>query len=244
MSKDHDEPDVAAASADLAAVLESAARLQELVPDAVLVGGSAAALYAGHRDSYDHGHVVADLRERFDVILEAIESEGDWATNRVVPGKLILGSLGDIEAGVRQMIRRRPLETIEIEMAGSRHLRVPTAEETLRIKAFLIVRRNQTRDFLDTAALGTSYGLEKSASVLARIDYFYGDQHVDSSPEAAGVAAQLVRQLSDPRPADPSVTRELDSYRNLTGDLTSWKRVRAVCATLADAIFDAWGETP
>jgi hypothetical protein len=37
----------AEAGPDLRAVLNSAARLQELVPDAVLVGGSAAALYAG-----------------------------------------------------------------------------------------------------------------------------------------------------------------------------------------------------
>ncbi|MGW6426478.1 hypothetical protein ACWF82_27715 [Nocardia sp. NPDC055053] len=50
-------------SDELVAVLESAARLQVLVPDAVLVGGSAAALYAGHRDSYDHDHVLRDLRD-------------------------------------------------------------------------------------------------------------------------------------------------------------------------------------
>jgi hypothetical protein len=60
--------------------------------DAVLVGGSAAAMYAAHRDSYDHDHVVGDLRERFDPVLEALESEGDWVTNRVRPGKLILGT--------------------------------------------------------------------------------------------------------------------------------------------------------
>jgi hypothetical protein len=238
-----EEPDVTTAGDDLTAVLESAARLQELVPDAVLVGGSAAALYAGHRDSFDHDHVVADLRDRFDLVLEAIESEGDWVTNRVVPGKLILGRLGEIEAGVRQMIRRRPLETVDIEVA-SRRLRVPTAEETLRIKAFLIVRRNQTRDYLDTAALAGRYDLERSAQVLARIDDYYGDQHFEASPddEGAGVAAQLVRQLSDPRPTDPSVTRELDSYRNLSGEWTSWKYVRGVCASLADAILEAEGE--
>ena len=34
------------ASPELLAVLESASRLQQMVPDAVLVGGSAAALYA------------------------------------------------------------------------------------------------------------------------------------------------------------------------------------------------------
>src|SRR5690625_7542822 len=76
---------------------EAAARLQELVPDTTLVGGSAAALYAGHRTSFDHDHVLADLRERFDVVLEALEREEEWVTNRVRPGKVILGELGDIE---------------------------------------------------------------------------------------------------------------------------------------------------
>ncbi len=237
-------PDIEAASDDLTAVIRSAVRLQELVPEAVLVGGSAAALYAGHRDSFDHDHVVADLRERFDLVLEAIESEGEWVTNRVVPGKLILGRLGDIEAGVRQMIRRRPLETIDIEIPGAGRLRVPTAEETLRIKAFLIVRRNQTRDYLDTAALSSRYGLDPSARVLADIDSYYGDQHLQASPgeQRLGVASQLSRQLADPRPADPSVTGELDSYRNLTGEWTSWRHVREVCAELADAILGIEGE--
>ena len=51
-------------SPTLRRVLESAARLQEVVPEAVLVGGSAAALHAGHRDSFDHDHVLADLVDR------------------------------------------------------------------------------------------------------------------------------------------------------------------------------------
>src|ERR1700689_3556179 len=157
------EHSLAGASPDLLAVLESASRLQTMVPGAVLVGGSAAALYAGHRDSYDHDHVLADLRDRFDVVLGALESEGEWATNRVVPGKIILGQLGDVEAGVRQMIRTRPLETAQITLLSGRTLTVPTAEETLRIKGFLIVRRNQTRDYLDVAALSGRYGLDKAA---------------------------------------------------------------------------------
>src|SRR3990170_5620784 len=134
-------------------VLESAARLQEVVPDAVLVGGSAAAWYAHHRDSVDHDHVLADLRDRFDLVLEALERTDGWVTNRVAPGKIILGELGDIEAGVRQMIRTLPLEVAEVELPTGRRLRVPTFDEILRVKAFLIVRRNQTRDFLDVAAL-------------------------------------------------------------------------------------------
>lgn len=88
-------------------------------------------------------------------------------TNRVVPGKTILGALGDIEAGVRQLIRGRPRETAEIVLPGGRPLRVPTAAETLRVKAFLIVGGNQTRDYLDVAALSSQYGIDRYATVAA-----------------------------------------------------------------------------
>ena len=206
-----------------------------MVPDAVLVGGSAAALYAGHRDSYDHDHVLADLRERFDVVLEALESEGEWVTNRLVPGKVILGQLGDIEAGVRQMIRTRPLEIARITLPSGRVLTIPTAAETLRIKGFLIVRRNQTRDYLDVAALADRYGLHEAAGVLARIDDYYMDQH----GEGRGVAAQLARQLADPRPKDASVTRQLDAYRNLAPRWTDWAEVRSVSQELAAEMLEA-----
>jgi hypothetical protein len=225
---------LAAASPELLAVLESAARLQELVPDAVLVGGSAAALYAGHRDSYDHDHVPADLGDRFDMVLEALESEGEWVTNRVQPGKVILGRLGDIEAGVRQMTRARPLETAQVSLSSGRTLRAPTAEETLRIKGFLIVRRNQTRDYLDVVALADRYGARPAAAVLATIDEYYADQH----GEGRGVAAQLARQLADPRPKDASVTRQLSTYRNLAPRWTDWNEVRAVCLDLAAAMLE------
>ena len=226
---------LAEASPELLAVLESASRLQQVVPDAVLVGGSAAALYAGHRDSHDHDHVPADLRDRFDVVLEALESEGEWVTNRVVPGKIILGRLGDIEAGVRQMIRTRPLETMQVTLPSGRALTVPTAAEALRIKGFLIVRRNQTRDYLDVAALADRYGLPAAAGVLARIDNYYADQHGGGR----GVAAQITRQFADPRPRDSSVTRQLDAYRNLSSRWTEWGEVRSVCGQLAAEMLEA-----
>ena len=68
-------------SSMLARVLASAARLQEVVPDAVLVGGSAAAYYAAHRESFDHDHVLEDLVERYDEVLEAVEATDGWATS-------------------------------------------------------------------------------------------------------------------------------------------------------------------
>ena len=51
-----------AAHSEMDAILKAAARLQELVPDAVLVGGTAAAHYAGHRISLDDDHVVDLLK--------------------------------------------------------------------------------------------------------------------------------------------------------------------------------------
>jgi len=61
------------------AVLAAAARLQTLVPDAVLVGGTAAAYHARHRVSFDDDHVVAELRTRFDEVLTALEETDGWA---------------------------------------------------------------------------------------------------------------------------------------------------------------------
>ena len=161
---------------ELVRVLESAARLQEVVPDAILVGGSAAALWANHRFSHDHDHVLQDLSDRFDAVLEAIEATDGWVTNRVTPGKIILGELGDIESGVRQLLRKRPLEVAEVELPSGQVLRVPTPDETLRIKGYLIVRRNQVRDYLDVAALSDRYGIAHAADVLRHIDAYYSDQ--------------------------------------------------------------------
>jgi hypothetical protein len=213
-------------------VLEKAAQLQELVPGAVLVGGSAAALYAHHRQSFDHDHVVADLVERFDTILENLEALGDWSMTRAQPGKIILGELGGIETGVRQLLRSRALETAEVEVRGKR-LVVPTMAEILRVKAWLALSRNQTRDYLDIAALAEQIGLDEAADVLARMDDYYAD--LNRQPET--VATQLVRQLSDPRPRDPEVTKQLASYKALDPHWHNWSTVEAVLADVAERMI-------
>jgi hypothetical protein len=50
-------------------ILTAAAHLQELLPNAVLVGGTATAIHADHRVSSDAGHVLVDLTSRFDEVL-------------------------------------------------------------------------------------------------------------------------------------------------------------------------------
>jgi Nucleotidyl transferase AbiEii toxin, Type IV TA system len=222
------EPD-ASALPEMLPVWDSAARLQQLVPDAVLVGGSAATLYAAHRVSVDHDRVLGDLASRFDMVLGALQREQDWVTNRVTPGKIILGQLGGIEVGIRQLIRRLPLEVQEVTLPNGATLRVPTAAETLHIKAFLIVKRNQVRDFVDVAALVDRYGEGPSAFELAHIDQYYADPERSSD----AVASQLVRQLGDPQPKDRSLTNRLDIYRQLSPRWRDWTAVVEVCSGVA-----------
>jgi len=222
-------PEIEGRDPQFVALMESAAHLQRLVPDAVMVGGAAAILYADHRESRDHDHVVADLADCFEMVLEAVEEDEGWATNRVTPGKVILGNLDGIEAGVRQMIRKTPLEVATVSVPSGGEVTVPTIEEALRIKAFLVVRRNQTRDYLDLAALADRLGVEKASSVLVGIDEYYADQ----AGEGDGIASQLVRQLSDPKPADASVIDQLDSYRRLRKRWSEWDEVTGVLGGVA-----------
>jgi hypothetical protein len=116
-----------------------------------------------------------------------------------------------------------------VEVAGG-CLVVPTEAEILRIKAWLALTRNQTREYLDIAALADSIGLDEAAAVLGSIDEYYAD--LNRRPEA--VASQVARQLADPQPRDPAVTRQLDAYRGLTSRWRDWETVTAVLGDLAE----------
>jgi hypothetical protein len=212
-------------------VLRSAARLQEAVPDAVLVGGAAAALHAGHRDSFDHDHVLPDLAERYEKVLDAVEATDGWATSvrASKPPFTIMGSLGGVEARLRQMRRSRPLETVEVEVEAGVSVIVPTAAEALRVKAYLVVQRDVVRDYLDVVALSEHLGLDRSVEVLSGIDSYY----VDRSEQPGSVLTSLVAALADPSPRDPEVIPELHRYKRLDPRWHSWDGVVGVCRELA-----------
>jgi len=211
-------------------VLSSAAQLQRILPDAVLVGGTAAATYAGHRFSQDADHVLTDLRLRFDQVLADLESVAGWKTARIRPPVQILGSLDGIETGVRQLIRDEPLDTTEIERFGQR-LTVPTLPEMLRIKAVLILKRNATRDYLDFAALADHMGNDDIIQALRRFDTLY------PQPNGESALQQLQIQLASPLPYDLRDVN-LSMYKHLAPKWHDWSAVQSVCAACATLIFD------
>lgn len=218
------------------AVFAAAARLQEL-PDAVLVGGTAAVHHAGHRVSLDHDHVVADLRGRFDEVLAAPEETRGWITARVQRPVLILGKLEGVETGVRNLIRRTPME-VEMVVVGNRRLRVPTLVEITRIKACLCLLRNATRDYLDFVALADRLGAGEAAAVVAGMDRYYADQ---LGAGGRRVAAQVARQLAEPRPDDLGEI-DLLSYRGLDRRWRDWQAVVGGCRRVAVRVLDSLAE--
>ena len=218
-------------------VLAQAARLQKLVPDAILVGGSAAFLYAGHRHSFDHDHIITDLEERFDLILESLEREGDWVTNRVVYGKIILGELGGIEAGIRQLIRKKALEFQTLKI-GELSLNVPTIDEITRIKAFLIIKRNQMRDYLDFAALSDKIGILASSQIIEKLDEYYTDDTSELSVNGKPALSQLLRQLCNPQPKDYGSIEQLSDYKGVAGKWKDWDFIVEVCKSVAKEVME------
>jgi hypothetical protein len=206
-------------------------------PDAVLIGGTVAALYAGHRVSLDADFVLTDLRERFEQLLSALESDPDWVTARLKPPVLILGHFKGVETGLRQLRRSGPLETTEISVRGQR-LRVPTLSEILRIKGWLAVSRNATRDYLDLAALSVRAGLPAAAQALAELDRCYRDVYRVDAQRDVSVALQLARQLAEPTPYDLDQT-DLPSYKRLEPRWHDWAAVCGQLRELAVALTEA-----
>ena len=209
-------------------LLAHAALLQTRVPGAVLVGGSAAALHAGHRISFDHDHVLADLMENYEQASAALESIVGWRTHRRVKGKLLLGNVEGIDAGLRNLRRSTPLETTTFTLKDGRKITLPTIEEMLRIKSFLAVERNATRDYLDVAALSHKLGLQRSAKALA----FMNDIYNEFAGEGGDMLSTLVVRLSNPEPYDLTEV-DLGEYKGIVPPWQDWRTVQGQCRALA-----------
>jgi len=194
-------------------LLAAERHLQALVPGAVLVGGTAAALHAGHRVSLDGDHVLTDLRERFDAVLTELEEVAGWRTARVRRPVLILGSLEGVLTGIRQLRRTRPLETEEID-----GLRVPTLAEMARVKAWLLATRLTVRDYLDTVVLFERLGEVGVRDALRSLDELY------PQPSGTSVLAEVAERLGAAEPLDLAEI-DLASYRGLRAPWNHWAHV-------------------
>ncbi|MBN1945988.1 MAG: hypothetical protein JW797_09950 [Bradymonadales bacterium] len=194
-------------------LLAAEIHLQRLLPDAVLVGGTAAALHTGHRVSYDGDHVLEDLRHRYDEVLAMLEAVAGWQTERVKRPVMILGRLDGIATGIRQLRRTRPLETEVIQ-----GLRVPTLAEMARIKAWLLATRYTVRDYLDVVVLFQRLGDAGTCAAMESMDELYAQR------SGASVLVEVAERLGQASPTDaPEV--DLATYRGLQPPWNEWAHV-------------------
>ena len=196
------------------------------------MGGTAAALHARHRYSVDHDHVIKDLQKNYDKAFAALESIAGWRTARRMRGTMVLGEAEGIAAGLRNQKRAAPLETIEVEVAPGQALRVPTIGEMLRVKSFLVVERNATRDYLDSAALSHHLGMKKSVAALERMNELYGE----FAGEGGDMLTSLVTRLAAPDPYDLTDV-DLTEYKGIIAPWDDWRAVEAQCGKVAVAIL-------
>jgi heme transporter len=244
---------LAASGIDIRMVVKSAAKLKTMAPHAITVAdplafsgclpskgsiecikggdaprqGRAVATIIGHTNGHANGHAamngktmkirrgprpvhpVTMWRGRLSVALDALETEADTESPPVE--------------------RSSPMETTNVQLPTGDRLQIPTGAETLRLKSYLIMCRNSTKDFAEFAHLVESLETQTAAVVLAGMDRYYCGEPSRNQ----WVATQLVRRLADPHPAD-----EVDIPMSGPDAEADWAKVRERCLSVAVAMLE------
>lgn len=211
---------------EFARVVEQGRAVQEKFADLqlVAVGGTAAALHCGHRFSMDVDSVTPHLQNRFAETEEALEHWEGWTTNRLNPPVLILGEREKVELGLRQQRRAVPLQTLRIS-----GLVIPTLKEILRVKAFLLLQRRATRDYVDVAALARTLGEAAALQALGYLNAAY------SRPGTQTIATRFA-EACEGEPTDLSNVPLL-TYKGLRTPFTDWSFVGESCQRLGRSLL-------
>jgi len=103
----------------------------------------------------------------------------------------------------------------------------------LRIKAYLTVERNATRDYLGVAALSRHLGLRKSVRALDRMNELYAE----FAGEGGDMLSTVVVRFSNPEPHDLTAV-DLREYKGIVPPWNDWHAVAAQCRALAVALVE------
>ncbi|AKS31833.1 MMPL family transporter [Mycolicibacterium goodii] len=205
---------------DLRMMVRTAARMKTLAPQTISVADPLAfsgctrpttRLSAQRKPMHAAPglHPVTMWRGRLSVAVDALQTEAETE-----------------QAPVE---RRGPVETTNVQLPTGDRLQIPTGAETLRLKGYLIMCRNTTRDFEEFAQLVDLMDSHTAALVLAGMDRYYCGQ----DPRNRWVATQLVRRLADPQPSD-----EHDVRMSGPDAAEDWEKVRQRCLSVAVAMLE------
>jgi len=236
--------------ADLRMVLKSAARLKRLAPDAICVtdplafsgcgrGGESRGRVKDSDDGADHRLALAAAASSGQSTARKLAGGLPYrnGTGRAVRpvhpvtlwrGRLFI-ALDALETTAPTFERRSPVETTHVQLPTGDRLQIPTGAETLRLKGYLIMSRNSSRDYAEFAELVDAMEPETAAVVLAGMDKYYCCQ----SSRGQWIATQLVRRLADPHPCDVD-----DDHWPGPDEKADWAEVRQRCLSVAVAMLE------
>jgi heme transporter len=215
-----------APSSDVRMVVKSAAKLKDLVPNAITVADplafSGCGGVAGRQNGSSPARTSRDSSKKM-----------PWAGRSVHPVTMWRGRLSvaldalevDAHAAAPPVERSSssPVETTSVQLPTGDRLQIPTGAETVRLKGYLLMCRNSSRDYSEFAELVETMDTRTVALVLAGMDKYYCGQQ----PTTQWVATQLVRRLADPRPSDEEVDPDVD-----------WAEVQQRCLSVAVAMLE------
>jgi RND superfamily putative drug exporter len=228
-----------APNADVRMVVKSAAKLKDLAPNTICVADPLAFTGCARRGdelsengaATNNGHAHGAVSAQGSGTRRSSRKTMPWAGRGVHPitmwrGRLSV-ALDALEVGAHggksAVERRSPVETTNVQLPTGDRLQIPTGAETLRMKCYLLMCRNSSRDYAEFADLVGTMDAQTVASVLAGMDKYYCGRQ----PRKQWVATQLVRRLAEPRPADDEVDPDVD-----------WKQVKDRCLSVAVAMLE------
>ena len=98
----------------------------------------------------------------------------------------------------------------------------------LRIKAFPIVERNATRDYLDVAAVSHHPGKLRSAAAIEPMRHLYAE----FAGEAGDILISVLVKLAAPDPYDLTDV-DLREYKGIIPPWNDWRAVESQCRSVA-----------
>ena len=235
-------------------VLQAAERLQRTLDGVYVVGGTAAALWVGHRTSHDADHYMPDLEHRFDEVLDRLEALPGWITARIRRPHLILGHLDGVMAGVAQFPTvasdSMQVETTQVTTPQGLTIRLPTFRDTLLLKNRLLMTRNMARDYVDYVYLAMSLedtNLEQALAPARRYKLpSSGPWSHDGSERPIAFLEELGLRLVRPTPKDTRQIRlHWRRFQSLStgGSFPSWDEIASHCQTEGTRVLEvhcAW----
>lgn len=222
---------------ELRMVVKSAAKLKTLAPQAVTVtdplafsgcggGGAATKMRSAERLNGGHRNGRNGAGTALATAAPPVHPVTMWG-GRLSVALDALATASDCEGA--PMERRSPMETTNVQLPTGDRLQIPTGAETLRLKSYLIMCRNTTRDYAEFADLVECMETHTAAEVLTAMDRYYCGRQ----SRKQWVATQLVRRLADPAPSDEHDTRMSGPEAE-----AEWAKVRERCLSVAVAMLE------